>query len=162
MKTLQLTQGMVAIIDDSDYEAVSQFSWRVQRNKNTFYAMRHVYANGKRTSQYLHRYLLNPSNGIEVDHEDGNGLNNVRLNLRLATDTQQSHNQRRRPSIKVNRYKGVSRTHGRYQARIQVGKQRIGLGCFPTDVAAAQAYDRAALIHFGEYASLNFEGTQSK
>jgi hypothetical protein len=92
-----------------------------------------------------------------VDHEDGNGLNNQRANLRPATQSQNLANQRKRPGL-TSQFKGV-RWYGKltpWRASISIGGRRVHLGSFITEEAAARAYDAAALAEWGEYARLNF------
>jgi hypothetical protein len=95
--------------------------------------------------------------GFFVDHKDGNGLNNQRSNLRLATHAQNSSN--RRGHSKYG-FKGVSENHrgiaSPYKAAIRIGGSLIHLGCFKTTEEAARAYDAAARKAHGSYAFLNF------
>lgn len=112
----------------------------------------------------MHRLILGLAPGQVGDHRNGNGLDNRRENLRMATYSQ--NNQNARPSSKkASPFKGVSircnRFGGRYKARpwaaeIHVDGRKIGLGSFPDEVSAAKAYDVAAREHFGEFAKLNF------
>jgi hypothetical protein len=97
--------------------------------------------------------------GLQVDHEDGNGLNNQRSNLRIASPTQNQGNARRRKD-NTSGYKGVSwyRRTNKWKAHIRVDKKLRHLGYFIDLTDAARAYDAAALEHFGEFAHLNFPG----
>ena len=93
-----------------------------------------------------------------IDHRDGNGLNNRHTNLRPATDSQNQANKRKPKNGVTPSFKGVF-WHGRdmkWAARIRVNGKRKYLGYFHSEVEAARAYDAVALLHFGEFAKLNF------
>ena len=73
MKAVDLTQKKVALIDDADYDEVSKNSWSYS---NTGYAQRGYKLNGKCKTVLMHRQLLNAPIGMEVDHINGNRLDN--------------------------------------------------------------------------------------
>jgi len=160
MKTISLSRCKVAIVDDEDYEHLSQYSWHVVKERNSHYAVRVTpRISGKRKYIRMHREIL----GLQVgergpDHADRDGLNNQKYNLRLATTSQNGAN---RGPERTNQtgYKGVypERHHGRdlFRARIQVNKRKIHLGRYTTAEAAALAYNRGAMRYFGEFAWLN-------
>ena len=157
MKTITLSKGYVAIVDDEDYEDVSRHKWSACEKGHTVYALRRVRINGKYHSLYLHRYLMSLSClGKHIDHIDGNGLNNRRENLRLCTNTENLRNQR--SSHGFSQYKGVAwrKDIRKWQAQIKVDRVSIYLGAHEEEEAAARAYDKAAKKHFGEFANLNF------
>src|SRR5260370_2756638 len=109
MKTIDLSQGLEAIVDDEDFERVSQFKWTALRGSRTWYARRNIQVNGKQTNQQLHRFILDlKPDAPEVDHRDGLGLNCRRDNLRLAS-RQQNNANRRKLSPSSSWYKGVSK-----------------------------------------------------
>jgi HNH endonuclease len=144
-----LTRGKVAIIDAEDAEAVLPFKWCARGP----YAMSNL---GNKCLVYLHRFLLSAPPGFEVDHIDGNGLNNRRSNLRLATRGQNRQNSRIR-SNNVSGYQGVSWNSGRgmWRADIRLNGRAKFLGHFQMKEQAAIAYNDAARILFGEFAHLN-------
>lgn len=155
MKTILLTQGKVALVDDADYAATSQFKWHAQKSGRCWYAKRNVLRpDGKQTTQYLHQFLIP---GVpEIDHEDGNGLNNQRYNLRPCShkeNVRAFQNKRGDTSS----FRGVSwnKARRKWQASIYPGRT-IYLGLFISEIEAARARDTAALKHFGEIAQLNF------
>ena len=109
MKTIPLTQGKVALVDDSDYEFLVNYgSWCADLTVSSgiYYATcRRDYFNIK-----MHRLLL--PNAKMVDHKDGNGLNNQRNNLRSCTRSQNLANSKLR-SDGASGYKGVTRNQGK-------------------------------------------------
>ncbi len=145
-----LTQGKFALIDDEDYKLVSLYNWRWLSTRN--YAQTSIQQNGTWRTIQMHRLILNAPKGVEVDHVNGNGLNNRRSNIRLCT---RSENMRNRRGWKLNEswgssFKGVHRMKdGRFRAQ-------IFLGTFDTELEAAHAYNEAARILFGAFAKLNF------
>ena len=151
-KEVDLTQGFAAIIDDADEAAVlAAGSWCVSRCGPTNYYAR-TSIGGRMIS--LHSYL---TGWPLVDHVNGDGLDNRRSNLRPATRQQNAQNVRT-PSRSSTGLKGVTyykRTR-RWRAHITVDRRQRHLGYFDSPVAAAVAYDRAAVSSFGDYARLNF------
>lgn len=150
--TVPLTQGKFAIIDAEDWPLVGQFKWYARRDGPRWYAQR----GDNRSSVHLHRFILDAPDELSVDHINGDGLDNRRENLRLAT---QSQNHANTPARKDNRLglKGVSRRSARsYAAEVARGGQRYYLGRFRTAEAAARAYDAKARELFGPFAHCNF------
>ena len=159
MLEIPLTQGLSTHIDDADFPLVSQFKWTTHRTgprtPQLIYASRRLWdATRKRSGKtiFLHRFLMNPPLGYDVDHINGNGLDNHRVNLRVCTRQQNNGNQT--PKRHTSRFKGVYRPSGRrsWIARIMVNYRPIHLGSFDTEEAAAQAYQKAAEQHFGAFA----------
>lgn len=158
MKKIYLSQNRFALVDDLDYGQLSQFKWCVCKGCNTFYAMRSANICGKRTTIQMHREILGLSHkdGKHTDHIDGNGLNNSRSNLRICTNQQNSFNRKSsRGSSSV--FKGVNwyKRNRKWMAYIRHKNRRIHIGYFINEIDAANAYNRAAQKHFGEYAKLN-------
>jgi hypothetical protein len=91
MKTIDLTNGMSALVDDDDYAAISQFRWRGVRDGKTFYAVRTARIDGKVVCVRMHRAIMEFPECF-VDHKNRNGLDNRRSNLRLATNAQNQMN----------------------------------------------------------------------
>lgn len=161
MKEIPLTRGMVALVDDEDYEEVMKHApWFAQPSKNgrTAYAVAKV-GFGRRGSRTLrlHKLILGDGpEGMEIDHRNLNGLDNRRSNLRWATNGDQRANQPVRRDSTTG-FKGVSLVHGRYwMAQIRAGGEKHYLGYFPTAEAAARAYDAKAREVHGDFAHLNF------
>src|SRR6266705_1673766 len=148
----QKAAGRVALVDDEDYETAMQYRWCVRernlgagRHANGPYAITNVRDGERKTTVLLHTVL---TGWAEVDHEDHNGLNCTRKNMREVTRQQNQSNQRTRVGRK---FKGVT-WHAqtqRWQARICVNYHQRYLGIFVSDVDAALAYDAAARTAWG-------------
>ncbi len=152
---IPLTNGGVTLVDPEDYPLVRGISWAAERKKRSRTA--YVVKSTRRPKNlYLHRLLFDVPVGMEIDHVSGDGLDNRRKNLRLATHSQNCQNnlgKRRRSS----RFKGVcwDRGRARWMASIQAGERHINLGRYATEEAAAAAYDCAARELHGDFARVN-------
>ena len=106
----------------------------------------------------MHREILGITDPkINVDHLDGDGLNNQRSNLRVCTDSQNGANRGKQKNNKSG-YKGVhwNKKTKKWAAQIQYHKKVLNLGYYSDIIEAAKAYDKKALELFGEFARLNF------
>ena len=93
--------------------------------------------------------------GLDVDHIDGDGLNNRRSNLRACTHTENGRN-RKLSKNNTSGLKGVNaREAGKWQAMIKTSGRILHLGVFDSKMEAAKAYDAAALRLYGEFARTN-------
>jgi hypothetical protein len=158
MKEIVLTKGYTALVDDSDFARVSAYNWYALVTPRTVYAKRNVRrADGKQTTQYLHRFILGITNPkVEVDHENHVGTDCQRDNLRDGTKSNNQSN-RQKNQNGTSQFKGVSRQDGgKYRAHIRIGGKRKHLGYHTSEANAAIAYDRAAKQAFGEFSCLNF------
>lgn len=152
-----LSSGLVALVDESAFEqVVAAGPWHATPPRGgRVYAQRSVRrGDGRRTTQKLHSFL---TGWAQVDHRNGDGLDNQRSNLREATRTQNNANSRRRTD-NTSGFKGVTLDAriGRWNARIHVNGRRRSLGYFATAEQAAVAYDSAAREIFGEFARPNY------
>lgn len=159
---IPLARGLVTWVDDDDAPAVLSHKWSVRQNRRggKWYAYRLVRVDGRRRTVYLHRVLTGAGPGEEVDHEDGDSLNNRRGNLRLCTRSQNASNRGpTRAAGRTSRFKGVSRyskSQDRpWRAKIGFGRAYRWLGNYATEEEAARAYNAAALKYHGEFAKLN-------
>lgn len=155
MKEIKLTLGKIAIVDDVDFEYLNQWKWTAKKHRNTFYARRNIQlVGGKQRGIKMHRLIMGitDSNQI-VDHRDHDGLNNQRCNLRLCTLNQNQHNRISRKG--ASKFKGVWRNGNRWSAAIMAFGEKKRLGSFVTEIEAAKAYNNAAVIFHGEFASIN-------
>lgn len=183
MQTISLTQGYVALVDDEDYAALMQYKW-FALVQHRAYGRKVIYA--KRTAPNyvkprvisMQKQLLQPEAGLIVDHINGDGLDNRRNNLRIATPQQNTYNRAKseghkgKPCLSI--YKGVTKkkdtattwksTNGEYTV-IEVGKWIAGFtkegkrhygGSFDNEIDAAKAADKLAIALYGEFAKLNF------
>lgn len=152
---IETASGQPILVDDEDAPLIVSHRWFASRaNQMTarYYATRAVGG----TTIYMHRLILGLSPGSEwqVDHVNGDGLDNRRANLRMATRSQNNAN--RESTGGSGGYRGVYRERGRYRARIWVNGQSVGLGRYTDAESAAHAYDEAAAYYFGAFARLNF------
>ena len=179
-RKIPLTQGHFAIVDPQDYPQLSKYKWRLCRTKgkNVLYAERSVrlpngkYSrilmhrqivenmlsapstqNSKLKTQNYHRYL---SDGYVIDHVNTSGLDNRRANIRPATVAQNAWNSKKRNPRSG--YKGVwfAKDKGMWRASIICHGRRMHLGYFKDKIAAAKAYDAAAIKYHKEFARPNF------
>lgn len=154
---IRLKNGMNTVIDQQDYELVSKYRWHATKSK-PFYAVTSI--NG--VPVCLHHLILPKISGLDIDHRDGDSLNNRRNNLRYCTHRQNLLNKSVQKNNKCG-FKGVSfhRSSGRFRAQIQVDGRRLTLGHSDNAETAAKIYDEAALRHYGEFARLNFPKSRS-
>lgn len=151
MKCIALSQGKYALVDEEDFDFLNQRRWRYHSGG---YAA--AYGGGGRKNQrtvLMHRVLLNPPSGQEIDHQNGNRLDNRRSNLRLCTSQQNKANSARR-SDNTSGFRGVyaNKRYGKpWLAKINVGGRQIHLGAFSDKIEAAEAYARASVRYFGEF-----------
>ena len=166
MKRIPLTQGKYTLVDDEDFELLSQWSWCFQPSGNTGYAIRCTKEHKKNITIRMHRQILRlkKGDGIQIDHVNHNGLDNRKGNLRKCRQAQNSQNQVMHTKGKTSKYKGVwlSRTIHKgkvycyWYCGIRVNYKLIHLGSFRDELTAAKVYDKAAIKYFGEFACLNF------
>jgi hypothetical protein len=152
MKPIKLTQGLSALVDDDDFDSLNKHRWHAHRCKKTFYAERKI----KQSTTGMHRVIMETPGGMEIDHIDGNGLNNQKSNLRHCTHSQNNMNGRKHKS-NTTEFKGVfmqKRTR-KWKAQIGYNHATKYLGCYDTAIEAAIAYNNAAVKYFGEFAKLN-------
>jgi hypothetical protein len=152
-RKILLTQFYFTLVDEADFNRLSKWKWCIDRCGQAIYAARRQ-SDG--TKIRMHREIIRPEPGSLVDHINGNQLDNRRSNLRLCTHSENLRNTKAR--IGSSRFKGVSwyKQRKRWSARIVVDGQRVGLGYYADELAAAMAYDAAAVAYFGEFARLNF------
>lgn len=150
--------GFIAVVDDDDYERISKYKWSLSIRKTRMYAMRSEGPRGNNKKYYMHREIINIEEGMDVDHINGNGLDNRKENLRVVSRQDNLRNMR---NIRggSSKYKGVylysERLRKPWMAMIRINKRGKYLGYYKTEEEAALAYNKAAIEHFGEMAKLN-------
>jgi hypothetical protein len=146
MKTIPLTQNMVALVDDDDFEKLSKYKWCLH---GAGYA--HASIEGKKV--LMHRMIMGFPN-CEIDHINHKKTDNRKENLRPCTRQENSWNMKVQSRNKTG-YKGVfwNKERKKYEAQIKVDGRSINLGRFSTPFEASEAYKSAAKKYFGEYSN---------
>ena len=145
---LQGRNDKYAFVDDEDFILLSNLRWYIRKSGKHFYA----YTNIDNKMIPMHGFLVNPPKGFVIDHKDHNGLNNCKINLRVAT---RSQNQQNRKNKSKCGFKGVHICRDKFKDEIQSNLKYIYLGLFNTAQEAAQAHDEAAIKLNGEFALTN-------
>lgn len=154
MKEIQLTRGLIAFVDDEDFEVLSQYKWFAT---DSGYAARNVVENGKPRVKSMHRIILGLTDPkVLTDHIDGNKTNNIKSNLRPCNHSQNACN-KPKPGVNMSGYKGVSwqSKTGSWSAKIKINKKDIWIGEFDSKEEAARHYNKAAAKYHGEFALMN-------
>jgi hypothetical protein len=169
MKTIKLTQEKSTIVDDEDFERLSQMKWHALYNKNneSFYAHHSVYRKGKSpTVVRMHRYVLgNIDSRLKVDHKNGNTLDNRKENLRICNTVENGRNRTKKNKLNTSGYRGVSKVKNStlkiWVAKLFINGKSKHVGSFETAEEAAKAFDKAAIENYGEFCGkLNFKETK--
>jgi hypothetical protein len=151
-----LTKGYKAVIDAEDAHLVDGWNWTALVRRNTVYAYRKDCSGQKLRAAYMHRVIMGEPEGLQVDHRDGDGLNNCRSNLREATHAENMRN-RRLGRDNTTGFKGVAwhKASGKYQAKIRLNGERKWLGLHDTPEAAHAAYRKASTRLHGEFGRIS-------
>lgn len=142
-----VSTGLIFIFDSEDFEKICHKRWyQFNRGKNGIYYI------GDSKGNAIHRLIMNPPKGYEVDHIDLNPLNNSKRNLRICTHQQNQYNQ----PLQINNTSGFCGVRyysprKKYIARIKLNQKDIHLGYYETIIEAAQARNVATELLFGEY-----------
>lgn len=149
-----MNNGCFALVDDEDYERVTQRKWRLHGNPadKTQYAAAHVRIDGKAKRELMHRFILQAKPGQTIDHKNRNGLDNRKSNLRYCTLSQNQANTETRTGS--SRFRGVSWYKPTKKWRVKVGKNGF-VGYYSTEEEAARIYNEKAVKRYGEFATLN-------
>ncbi|MEN6337815.1 MAG: HNH endonuclease [Phycisphaerales bacterium] len=149
-KSITLTNGMIAYVDAADYEELSRYTWRLVSGG---------YAGRCEGRKYIlmHRQIMNPPEGMQVDHMHGNRLDNTRAHLRICTPSENALN-RRKNAGSTSRYVGVyyDETRKKWIVKIRLNGKYKFVGQYDDEIDAARAYDRAAVERLDDFARLNF------
>lgn len=149
MKEIPLSRGMYTVVDDDVYAWASKVRWYAgSGTRGKWYAARTVRVDGRNTTCLLHR-LIAGVEGLEVDHRDGNSLNNQRENLRPVTKLVNARNR-----IQKHGSTGVRNVwrlpSGRFRVRLGPKDGRIQIGTYDTLEAASLAAEQARLKYYGD------------
>lgn len=157
---VHLTQGKVAMADIEDFEAISKFKWCLCQNRPT--AACYAVSKQKKLSIRMHRLILNCPPSKQVDHINGNGLDNRRFNLRICTNSQNHFNTKMYKN-NPSGFKGVyfHKLMKKWQAKIMKNGKEYRLGYFKSAIEAAMAYDKKALKLHGQFAFCNLPKNES-
>jgi HNH endonuclease/AP2 domain len=155
MKEIPLTKGKVALVNDDDHEWLSRYKWYARHNPNgNWYAVRRTSRRADHSFVWMHRAIMGgPSQGFDIDHRNGNGLDNQRKNLRVATRSQNNANGK----LHINNtscVKGVSwdKARRKWAAEMRANYRTIHLGRFADKEEAIRVRRAAAQALFGEFA----------
>ena len=141
----------LVMVDDEDFEYLNKFNWQVSPHGAVA-----AHINGDKQRTLIHRLIMKPQKGQEIDHIDGNRLNNQKSNLRFATSSQNKMNRGARIDCKSG-FKGVSwhKQRNKWTARIMINGNYKHLGLFTNISDAINEYNKTALQVYGEFAWLN-------
>lgn len=151
--------GLTTIIDREDWDKIKDYKWYSKKVTGYRDETHHVMAGvkneyGKATTITLHRLIMDAPKGMQVDHINGDTLNNSKDNLRLATASQNSANKRAQKNNKTG-FAGVVKVYNKFRATVTYQGKQIYLGLFKTSQEAARAYDQKKLQLFGQFAKTN-------
>jgi hypothetical protein len=148
MKKIELTRGMQALVDDVDFDWLSQWKWSFDG--------KYAHRMNKDKKEYMHRRIMGFPAGLQVDHINGVKLDNQRSNLRTC-DNAQNNSNRGLQSTNPSGFKGLyfAKDENVWVARLKHHGKYIYLGRYRDKLLAARAYNEAALEYHGEFAVLN-------
>jgi hypothetical protein len=146
---VELTQGEWARIDAASVPLVKDKPWSVSIDRT---GVKYARAQGGRIK--MHKIFCPVSDGMHVDHVNGNGLDNVSSNLRAATPGQNQMNKARQKNSKYGTGVTLERRYGTFRATISVDGKQTYLGSFKTAAEARSAYEAASLKGFGQFSYL--------
>lgn len=157
MREIKLTMGLAALVDDCDYDYLNKFKWCAHRSGGNIYAERWI--KGENRHIKMHREILGPPDGMDIDHANHNTLDNRRCNIRICTRSQNIANTEHVKKLlrKTSRYRGVSKVanYNKWKATGYYMNKSIYLGSYQNEMDAAIAYNNFMIKTFGEFAILN-------
>lgn len=146
--------GAVVLFDDEDDDLVRSRTWHLHKAGHNTYARGYIQGERSGGLFYMHRLILSAPKGLDVDHKNGNGLDNRRANIRVCSRSQNNANKRN--FWAASGIKGVylNKTRGTWSADIAKDKIRYRLGSsFKSAEEAGAAYRAKAIELYGEFAS---------
>jgi hypothetical protein len=166
-RLIPLTKGLFAIVSPEDYDRLAAYKWHSARHGRTIYAQTGTGSakagKRKRHLMMMHRIVMSVEDERFVDHQNHNGLDNRRSNLRIATWEENCWNKRKRNTKSSSIYKGImwDKRRNTWQAMIGYKGKKIFIGYFADEQEAARAYDAKAKELYGQFAALNFPENQT-
>ncbi len=154
MMNIQLRHGLVTIVDDIDFECLSNFKWTVYKANGGFYRVStRLRINGKSKSLELPGAIMFPPNNMVVDHKNGNPLDNRRVNLRVCTHSENIRNQKVHKDHSIG-IKGIYYNGKKWAVRgITIQGKSKYLGVFDCPLLAKLAYNKELIRLHGEFAN---------
>jgi len=156
MKRIYLGHGKSTLLDKEDFIRFSKFKWRLEKKRNSEYAIHHTLFAGTNFKIRLHRAILGLiyGDGKIVDHINGNGLDNRRCNLRLCNNSQNAANSK----LYSNNSSGLKGVHWhklkqKWSATIRFKGKKLHLGYFKSKIKARKKYLKKAAELHGEFSN---------
>jgi hypothetical protein len=142
-------ENYTVIVDKENYDRIKAQKWKVLCAKGGYI---YFYCCIARKVILLHRFILNASSDMQVDHKNGDTLDNRKSNLRVCLKIQNLWN-RKKHRNNTSGYKGVIylKNHKKWMARISVNRKRLFLGLFETPIEAHRAYCVASKKYHGNF-----------
>ena len=149
---ITLNKGYFAKVLVCDLPKISHLKWKALVHPRSVYAVAgYKVSKGVYKTVYMHRLIISAPKGIQVDHKDGDGLNNTSSNLRFATASQNQMNMRKH--TKKTGLKGAyyHKRDNRWFSQISINRQHLFLGCYDTEIEAHHAYCEASKEIHGDF-----------
>lgn len=158
VKTIKLTKNKETLVDDEDFEMLNKFKWYADKAYGTYYAARYIRSTTSKkgwTSLRMHRAIMGKNKGKEIDHIDGDGLNNKKSNLRVCSHAENMKNRGKQKDNSTG-FKGVwyNKRNNKYIAEITVNGKKTWLGQKTTAEEAYKLYAIGCIKYHKEYAKL--------
>jgi len=155
MRSILLTNGGEALVDDQDFDWLNQWCWHRSKSGYARHSLKKpdpVYG----FAIYMHKLILGLGSGEMGDHRDRNPLNNQRYNLRPATNAKNQWNTGTRVHNTSGR-KGISwdRNRGKWIAHFMHNGQMKHVGRFTSLEEATSRYDQMVIALKGDFAITN-------
>ena len=152
-KKIKLTQGKFALVDDDDYKKLNKHKWFAVKYHKTYYAKRNAKVNNKWKPIYMHRVImqLRQGDGKELDHQNRNGLDNQKTNLRIVSRSENMRNNGKFLNSKSG-YTGVYwyEPLRKWHAQICINYKNIHLGYFPKKDEAIKARRQGEIKYWND------------
>jgi hypothetical protein len=155
------TSPKVALVDDEDFYWLNEWNWYPVLIKGNWYARRSgkKLKNGHQIQKFLHRVIMRETDPkILIHHKNHNGLDCQKYNLVKCSHAENNRHKISQPGSS-SKYLGVSwdKSRQKWNAQLTLNRKSVLSKRFDKEEDAAEAYDKSAIIHFGEFANLNFK-----